>query len=82
MQEISVRDRMYYKYCITPQCNNTTVSTPNKTFIRVPENAKKRKLWLRACRRDPASISASSRAYVCEDHFNVSTLTDKVECMS
>ncbi|XP_018567003.1 uncharacterized protein LOC108907698 isoform X2 [Anoplophora glabripennis] len=60
----------YYKYCITPMCSNTTFTTPEKLFIRVPEEPSRRKQWLEACKRDPASLQSKSRAHVCEDHFN------------
>ncbi|XP_018573531.1 uncharacterized protein LOC108912699 [Anoplophora glabripennis] len=61
----------YYKYCLTPQCNNTTVTTPSKLFIRLPPDKKKRETWLKACKRDPTSVSSSSRVYICEDHFSL-----------
>ncbi|KAJ8911285.1 hypothetical protein NQ315_015288 [Exocentrus adspersus] len=64
------RSPTYYKYCITPMCSNTTVVTPTKVFVRVPEG-KRRQQWLKACRRDPNSLTTRSRAYVCEDHFNL-----------
>lgn len=66
---------MYYKYCIVPMCSNTTFKTPNKIFIRVPENRNRRAKWLKACRRDVKDISDKNTAlHVCEDHFNVSII--------
>ena len=63
---------MVYRYCMVPNCKNTTITARDKTFINVPLNPKQRKLWLRAARRDPKDLSAKSHLHVCEDHFNVS----------
>lgn len=60
------------EWCIVPMCSNTRRNNINKIFIRVPDNAKKRKLWLLATRRDPSKLSAKSVLFVCEDHFIVS----------
>lgn len=30
------QDKPYYEYCITPTCTNTSVTTPDKIFVRVP----------------------------------------------
>lgn len=65
---------MVYRYCMVPQCRSTTVATPSKTFISVPLEKNKRKIWLKAARRDPKDISAKSNIWICEDHFNVSKL--------
>ncbi|XP_072384205.1 uncharacterized protein [Diabrotica undecimpunctata] len=59
----------YYKCCLVPLCKSTTIKTPNKIFIRLPVDKKRRLNWLRACRRD---ISVTAQAlHVCEDHFNL-----------
>jgi THAP domain. len=61
-----------YKYCVVPKCTSTTVATPDKLFIHVPKDVKQRKAWLTAMRRaDP--LSNKTTAFVCEEHFNVST---------
>nr|CAH7712749.1 unnamed protein product [Callosobruchus chinensis] len=63
----------YFKYCLVPLCRSTTVKTPNKIFIRLPQDPNRRKKWLKACRRETKDISPNSNAlHVCEDHFNVS----------
>lgn len=56
----------YFKYCVVPQCTSTTVQTPNKIFIRLPEDNIRRKKWLKACRRNEKDISQNSQAlHVC-----------------
>lgn len=64
-----------YFWCIVPMCTNTSIKTPQKVFISVPKQPKERKLWLRAVRRDPKKVSATSSLYCCEDHFDVSPYT-------
>lgn len=54
-----------------PKCKNTSIATPEKTFIVVPVAAKMRKLWLAAVRRDPMKFSKTTMLFVCEDHFDV-----------
>ncbi|KAL1509287.1 hypothetical protein ABEB36_004049 [Hypothenemus hampei] len=62
----------YYKYCLVSQCKSTTVQTPDKIFLRLPEDKNRRKKWLRACRRNEKEIAQNSKAlHVCEDHFNL-----------
>ena len=41
-------------------------------FLRVPKDAKRRKLWLKAVKREEKSLSDSTVAFCCEDHFTVS----------
>lgn len=64
---------MSYKWCVVPQCTNTSIKTPEKVFLSVPTNPKKRKLWLRLARREPNSVSMRTNIFMCEDHFNVSS---------
>ena len=65
----------YYKWCIVPNCTNNSLKTPNKIFVHVPSNTKKRKAWIKAVRRSYSDFSASTKSlYVCEDHFNVSSI--------
>ncbi|KAK5648564.1 hypothetical protein RI129_003456 [Pyrocoelia pectoralis] len=59
-----------YKWCFVPMCTNTTFTTPEKTFVTMPREAKVRKMWFKAARRDDAKIS-SSDFYCCEDHFDL-----------
>ncbi|KAJ8983997.1 hypothetical protein NQ317_006850 [Molorchus minor] len=62
----------YYKYCLVPQCKSTTIKTPNKLFIYVPNNEQIRKKWLKLARRDDVhSLSTNSRMYFCADHFDI-----------
>lgn len=69
-------EKTSYKYCIVPLCTSTTVKNPDKIFIRVPENKKRRIKWLKACRRGVGDFSTKSKdIHVCEDHFNVSINT-------
>lgn len=59
-----------YKYCIVPNCINTTIKTPTKVFFHVPLQKEKRKKWCKVMKRD--LIGPRSTKYVCEDHFDVS----------
>lgn len=60
-----------YYWCIVPMCSNTTTKTPNKEFIFVPRDEKKRVLWLNTCRRNPKPLPKSGNVSICEDHFDV-----------
>ncbi|RVE42237.1 hypothetical protein evm_013113 [Chilo suppressalis] len=56
-----------------PKCKSTSIMTPNKLFVRVPNNEQIRRKWLKLARRDDAhSLSLDSRMYFCEDHFDLS----------
>ena len=61
-----------YKWCVAPQCVNTSIKSPNKLFIYVPHNKKIRYQWLNLARRDPKAYELNSHVYFCEDHFDVS----------
>ncbi|XP_049881880.1 uncharacterized protein LOC126377877 isoform X5 [Pectinophora gossypiella] len=62
----------YYKSCIVPQCKSTSINTPNKLLIHVPNNPQIRKKWLTLARRaDAHCLSTKSRMYFCEDHFDL-----------
>lgn len=63
---------MGYKWCAVPQCTNTSIKTPQKLFVSVPTNPKRRNTWLQLARRDPSRISSHSNVFMCEDHFDVS----------
>ena len=67
----------YNKYCLVPRCTNNTYTNPGKIFISIPKinNAKKRKIWLKAIRR--TDISKKTQGHVCEDHFNVSVFLSR-----
>ncbi|KAJ8970458.1 hypothetical protein NQ317_019824 [Molorchus minor] len=65
----------YYKYCIVPQCKSTTIKTPNKLFIYVPNNEQIRKKWLKFARKDDVhSLSTNSRMYFGADHFDCNVI--------
>lgn len=65
----------YFKNCIVPQCMNTSIKTPTKLFIRVPDKEKMRRKWLKLARRNDAHcLSTISRMYFCEDHFDVNII--------
>ncbi|XP_023028630.2 uncharacterized protein isoform X2 [Leptinotarsa decemlineata] len=68
-----MEQKQYYKYCIVPLCTNTSIKSPNKIFIRVPEDDRNRRIkWLNACKRNKNDISHNNKAlHVCEDHFNL-----------
>ncbi|XP_063899275.1 uncharacterized protein LOC110383286 isoform X7 [Helicoverpa armigera] len=62
-------DHKFYKYCIVPQCESSTIKTPEKLFIHVPRNEQRRK-WLQLARRD-VNVALDSKMYFCEDHFDL-----------
>ncbi|KAK9880722.1 hypothetical protein WA026_021849 [Henosepilachna vigintioctopunctata] len=62
---------MTYKWCLVPQCTNTSIKTPEKMFVNLPLNTKLLKKWLILSRRNPKDIAAKSHAFMCEDHFNM-----------
>ncbi|GBP60565.1 hypothetical protein EVAR_97820_1 [Eumeta japonica] len=51
-------------------CKSSSVKTPGKLFIKVPNDIEMRTVWLELARRDPKSFSTKSDLYLCEDHFN------------
>ncbi|KAJ8914113.1 hypothetical protein NQ315_014310, partial [Exocentrus adspersus] len=58
------------KWCFVPCCTSTSISTPNKIFIRVPrDDFERKKRWFKAARRD---VPKSKSEFFCwEDHFNL-----------
>nr|CAI5834346.1 unnamed protein product [Callosobruchus analis] len=64
---------MYY-WCIVPECKNTSISTPEKVFIKVPTEERRRKQWIVPVSREDISRQV---IFVCEDHFDVSKCTNK-----
>lgn len=65
------------KWCFVPGCTNTSKNSPNKIFISVPKNLKRKKKWFAAARRDLKDVSIKTSFYCCEDHFNVSLIQSK-----
>ena len=66
------------KWCFVPGCKSTSVSTPNKVFISVPQEYSRKRNWFKAARRDLPKTKTCF--YCCEDHFNVSksVIFDKI----
>lgn len=58
------------KWCFVPLCTSTSTSTPNKMFVRVPQDYERKKRWFSAARRDMPK--SKSEFFCCEDHFRVS----------
>ncbi|KAF9417153.1 hypothetical protein HW555_005664, partial [Spodoptera exigua] len=59
-------------YCIVPQCASTSIKTPNKLFIYVPNNPQMRKKWLTlAIGKTPILYQNQGCMYFCEDHFDL-----------
>lgn len=61
----------YYKYCIVPNCTSTTITTPQKIFVTLPKDKKRRLKWQKAMKRH-TFLSENTVKFVCEDHYNVS----------
>ncbi|KAF2900823.1 hypothetical protein ILUMI_05362 [Ignelater luminosus] len=68
---------MVYKWCVVPQCTNTSIKTPEKMFVPIPKNTKIRKKWLMLARRNPKDIAASTNAFMREDHFNTKKMMNQ-----
>ncbi|KAL3276184.1 hypothetical protein HHI36_020903 [Cryptolaemus montrouzieri] len=62
---------MVYKWCVVPQCTNTSIKSPQKVFVSVPTNPNRRTVWLQLARRDPKSILSHTNVFMCEDHFDM-----------
>ncbi|XP_073950641.1 uncharacterized protein [Choristoneura fumiferana] len=60
-----------YHYCIVRDCKNTSIKTPGKLWIRVPHEINMRNTWLKFAKKDPDSLSRETKAYFCEDHFDL-----------
>ncbi|KAG6458505.1 hypothetical protein O3G_MSEX010907 [Manduca sexta] len=61
------------KCCAVPLCQSTSSRTPQKLFIHVPLNVKRRNLWLRLAKRNPKKVIGDAEIYFCEDHFDLET---------
>ncbi|XP_023028833.2 uncharacterized protein [Leptinotarsa decemlineata] len=68
---VYLSDKMVYKWCVVPQCTSTSINTPQKVFVSVPTNPKRRRKWLQLSRRDPNSILSHTNIFMCEDHFDM-----------
>lgn len=62
------------KKCVVPApfCVNTSVNLPNKIFLTVPKEFKRRSGWLSAIINNTninLEWSKGKQYYICEDHF-------------
>ncbi|XP_044727581.1 uncharacterized protein LOC123291379 [Chrysoperla carnea] len=60
-----------YRWCAVPECKNTSVKTPEKLWMQVPNDINMRKTWFKVARRDLELLFKKSRLYFCEDHFDL-----------
>ncbi|KAJ8913288.1 hypothetical protein NQ315_010955 [Exocentrus adspersus] len=74
-----VRKRHGDKYCVVPECRNTSRYAPEKLFISVPFDPVTRKVWQKAMRRD-VFVSDKSHVHCCEDHFNPKVVPRFFDC--
>lgn len=58
----------WYRYCFVPNCKNTNFTAPEKEFLCVPKDAKRRKLWYEAAGCPSRTLKTG---HCCEDHFDV-----------
>ncbi|KAG5867090.1 hypothetical protein JTB14_007100 [Gonioctena quinquepunctata] len=63
-------NKVVNKYCLVPDCPNTSKNAPEKWFINVPSDIKIRNVWQKATRRE-VFVSNKSHVYCCEDHFKI-----------
>ena len=60
------------KWCFVPGCISSSAKTPNKLFVNVPKDVKRRRLWASAAKReDGRTVTSKNPWYCCEDHFEV-----------
>ena len=64
---------MGYKWCVVPQCTNTSINSPNKLFVPVSTNPKRRKMWLQLT-RNSKSVLSHLNVFMCEDQLDVSNI--------
>lgn len=60
-----------YKWCAVPYCTNTSIKTPNKVFVHVPNKKLMRDKWLKLAQRNTNDVVTNSPLYFCEDHFDL-----------
>ncbi|KAH0557618.1 hypothetical protein KQX54_009259 [Cotesia glomerata] len=58
-----------YRSCFVPLCTNTTKATPDKMFLNVTQDDKRRNKWFQAVHRD--NPKSKSNFFCCEDHFDL-----------
>nr|XP_026487263.1 uncharacterized protein LOC113394240 [Vanessa tameamea] len=59
-----------YRYCVVPECKNTTIKTPDKLFFSIPTGAQKRRDWCTAMGRTRL-LRPYTNYFCCEDHFDI-----------
>ena len=65
-----------YRVCFVPLCLNSSIKTPEKKFLHVPNDINRRNKWFQAVRR--LNNKSKSSFYCCEDHFDVSKLFNDI----
>ncbi|KAK4886340.1 hypothetical protein RN001_002611 [Aquatica leii] len=66
------------KWCYVPKCTNTSGNNPDKIFIIVSSNLRRKRKWFAAARRELKVVSLKTKFYCCEDHFiNISEILDQ-----
>lgn len=63
-------EKHQYRWCFVPLCKNTAKNSPDKVFLYVPQDTKRRQLWFQLARRP--DNPTKSNYFCCQDHFNVS----------
>ena len=64
-----------YKYCIVPCCSSNTRINSEKAFFLVPKDLKTRYKWLDIMKTPRIRIGLNTTSYVCEDHFDVRSIS-------
>ena len=55
--------------CCAVGCSNRKSKRPDLTFYRIPKDAKRKKLWVQAIKRESWSEQMIVNARVCSEHF-------------
>ncbi|KAH9635132.1 hypothetical protein HF086_000853 [Spodoptera exigua] len=61
---------MVYKWCTVPECKNTSIKTPEKIFVSVPTNPKRRKNVVTISSKRPKERFIAYKFFY-EDHFDM-----------
>lgn len=65
---------MANRKCFVPTCSNNSQNSPNKIFVRIREDLRKK--W---CHEAGAEYYNVYTMYCCEDHFNVSIIIEVID---
>lgn len=60
--------------CVVSGCQNISKYFPEKIFFLMPKNEERRRSWLLAMGKNVDGYSKRHDVFVCEDHFDVSTI--------